>query len=328
MSTATDPAGIATRTAARAVELTKVYGHGDAAVRALDAVSVEFERGHFTAIMGPSGSGKSTLLHCLAGLDRVTAGRVYVGDVDLTGLREKELTRLRRDRLGFVFQSYNLLPTLTALENITLPMAIAGRRPDRAWLDRLVDVVGLRDRVDHRPSELSGGQQQRVAAARAMLSRPHLIFADEREASWSPDGNFLVYSCLTDAGDFDIWVHDFILGVDYPLLNGSTGTSYLAQRIETRPAWSPNGQILVFSWRRPDGNYDLYAMDMATHELVQLTRDAGRNERPSWAPDGRHLVFESTRSGSRQIWSMLADGTNVRQMTTQGDNESPNWSPK
>jgi putative ABC transport system ATP-binding protein len=152
-------------------------------VRALDDVSVDFPTGRFTAIMGPSGSGKSTLMHCLAGLDSVTAGSVWIGDVNLTGLGERQLTHLRRDRIGFVFQSFNLLPTLTASENIELPLSIAGRKPDRTWLDRVIDTVGLRDRLRHRPGELSGGQQQRVAAARALASQPSIIFADE------PTGN-------------------------------------------------------------------------------------------------------------------------------------------
>lgn len=169
--------------AASAVDLYKVYGREDTAVTALGGVSVSFAAGQFSAIMGPSGSGKSTLLHCLAGLDSVTSGQVLIGDVDLTKLKEKQLTRLRRDKLGFIFQSYNLVPTLNALENITLPLSIAGRKADREWLDLLVDAVGLRDRLNHRPSELSGGQQQRVAAARAMLGRPEIIFADE------PTGN-------------------------------------------------------------------------------------------------------------------------------------------
>lgn len=169
--------------AASAVDVIKVYGKGDAAVTALGGVSVSFATGQFSAIMGPSGSGKSTLLHCLAGLDAVTSGEVFIGDVDLTRLKEKQLTRLRRDKVGFIFQSYNLVPTLNALENITLPLSIAGRKPDPEWLDVLVDAVGLRDRLTHRPSELSGGQQQRVAAARAMLGRPEIIFADE------PTGN-------------------------------------------------------------------------------------------------------------------------------------------
>ena len=172
-----------TSAAARAVDLTKVYGEGDTRVVALDTVSVDVEPARMTAIMGPSGSGKSTLMHCLAGLDSVTSGHVFVGDTDITTLGDRELTRLRRDRVGFVFQSFNLLPTLTALENITLPLDIAGRRPDQAWLDTVVDAVGLRDRLGHRPAELSGGQQQRVACARALASRPDVVFADE------PTGN-------------------------------------------------------------------------------------------------------------------------------------------
>ena len=169
--------------AARTERLSKVYGQGDTRVIALDAVTTAFPRGRFTAIMGPSGSGKSTLMHCLAGLDDATSGSMHIGDVDLTTLDDKRLTRLRRDAIGFIFQSFNLLPTLTAIENITLPMDIAGRTPDRAWLDHVVDVVGLRDRLSHRPTELSGGQQQRVACARALASRPEIIFADE------PTGN-------------------------------------------------------------------------------------------------------------------------------------------
>jgi len=168
---------------ARSVNVIKVYGQGDASVRALDDISVGFAPGQFSAIMGPSGSGKSTLMHCMAGLDSITSGQVFVGDTDLTKLNDKELTRLRRDKVGFIFQAYNLVPTLTAAENITLPMDIAGRTPDREWVDRLIDIVGLRDRLSHRPSELSGGQQQRVAAARALASRPAIVFADE------PTGN-------------------------------------------------------------------------------------------------------------------------------------------
>ncbi len=164
---------------ARAVGVTKRYGAGDAAVTALDDVSVSLEVGRFTAIMGPSGSGKSTLLHLLAGLDRPTSGEVYVGDTEITSLKDKALTVLRRDRIGFIFQAFNLLPTMTALENILLPMRIAGRKPDLAWVDSIVETVGLSGRLAHRPGELSGGQQQRVAAARALASRPEIIFADE-----------------------------------------------------------------------------------------------------------------------------------------------------
>ncbi len=168
---------------ARTDHATKVYGSGDTAVRAVDDVTVEFAAGRFTAIMGPSGSGKSTLMHCAAGLDDLTSGEVFIGDVALGTLSDKDLTLLRRDRIGFVFQSYNLIPTLTALENITLPTALAGKKPNRAWLDDVIDTVGLHDRLSHRPSELSGGQQQRVAVARALASRPDVVFADE------PTGN-------------------------------------------------------------------------------------------------------------------------------------------
>jgi putative ABC transport system ATP-binding protein len=165
--------------AARAEHVSKVYGVGEATVAALDDVSVGVERGRFTAIMGPSGSGKSTLLHLLAGLDRPTSGTVYLGDTDVTALRDKALTTLRRDRIGFIFQSFNLLPTMTAAENIVLPMKIAGRKPDPHWVASIVETVGLTGRLRHRPSELSGGQQQRVAAARALASRPEIVFADE-----------------------------------------------------------------------------------------------------------------------------------------------------
>ena len=169
--------------AARAVDASKVYGNGEAEVRALDDITVDFATGRFTAIMGPSGSGKSTLMHTLAGLDSLTSGSVWVGDIDLSTLNDKKLTQLRRDRIGFIFQAFNLIPTLTAAENITLPMKLAGRKPDREWFDNVVDTVGLSHRLGHRPSELSGGQQQRVAVARALASRPHIIFADE------PTGN-------------------------------------------------------------------------------------------------------------------------------------------
>ncbi len=171
------------RAAARADGATKVYGRGDTAVVALDAVSVSFGAGAFSAIMGPSGSGKSTLMHCLAGLDTLTSGHAFLGDTELSGLDDKRLTLLRRDKVGFVFQAFNLVPTLTALENITLPAALAGRRPDQEWLDMVVATLGLADRLSHRPSELSGGQQQRVAVGRALASRPEIVFADE------PTGN-------------------------------------------------------------------------------------------------------------------------------------------
>lgn len=170
-------------TAGGTIDAVKIYGKGPNEVRALDGVTVGMEAGKFTAIMGPSGSGKSTLLHCLAGLDRLTSGQVFLGGTDLSTLSEKELTLLRRDRIGFVFQFFNLLPTLTASENITLPIALAGGKPEQEWLDKVVDTLQLRDRLDHRPNEMSGGQQQRVAVARALVSRPDIIFADE------PTGN-------------------------------------------------------------------------------------------------------------------------------------------
>ncbi len=169
--------------AAGAIDARKMYGIGDAAVHALDGVTVSFEPGRFTAIMGPSGSGKSTLLHCLAGLDSLTEGAVFIGETYLAQLNDKQLTELRRKQVGFVFQAYNLIPTLTAEENITLPMMLGGEDGDRSWIDRVVETVGLKSRLKHRPSELSGGQQQRVAVARALASRPTIIFADE------PTGN-------------------------------------------------------------------------------------------------------------------------------------------
>jgi putative ABC transport system ATP-binding protein len=169
--------------AARAVEVWKVYGSEATRVDALAGVTVDISRGRFTAIMGPSGSGKSTLLHCLAGLDRITGGQVWIGDAQVDTLGDRGLTRLRREKVGFVFQLFNLLPTLTAEENITLPLAIGGRKPDRAWLDRIVETLGLGDRLGHRPAQLSGGEQQRVACARALVTRPEVVFADE------PTGN-------------------------------------------------------------------------------------------------------------------------------------------
>ncbi|MGW5097545.1 ABC transporter ATP-binding protein [Streptomyces nodosus] len=187
--------------AARARSLTKAYGSGETRVLALDAVDVDIARVRFTAVMGPSGSGKSTLMHCLAGLDTVSAGQVWLGDTEITGLKDRELTRLRRDRVGFMFQSFNLIPTLTALENITLPLDIAGRRPDPAWLDQVIDTLGLRDRLRHRPAQLSGGQQQRVACARALASRPELIFADEPTGNLDSRSGLEVLAFLREAVD-------------------------------------------------------------------------------------------------------------------------------
>ena len=178
-----DSATAAGTAAARMVSGSKIYGTGDTEVRALDGVDVEFEQGRFTAIMGPSGSGKSTLMHCSAGLDDLTSGTVHIGDVELGSLSERDLTLLRRDKVGFVFQAYNLIPTLTAEENLTLPLDLAGQKPDASWMVNIIETVGLQDRLRHRPDELSGGQQQRVAVARALVSRPDIVFADE------PTGN-------------------------------------------------------------------------------------------------------------------------------------------
>ncbi|MBM7173302.1 ABC transporter ATP-binding protein [Streptomyces sp. G44] len=181
--TTTPSATRATAVAARATDLSKVYGQGETQVVALDHVSVDFGQGEFTAIMGPSGSGKSTLMHCVAGLDSFSSGSVRLGETELSTLKDKQLTKLRRDKIGFIFQAFNLLPTLTALENITLPMDIAGRKPDKRWLEQVIEMVGLAGRLSHRPTELSGGQQQRVAVARALASQPEIIFGDE------PTGN-------------------------------------------------------------------------------------------------------------------------------------------
>ncbi|MFF5565836.1 ABC transporter ATP-binding protein [Streptomyces sp. NPDC012623] len=181
--TTTPIAHRATSVAAHAHELSKVYGMGETQVVALDKVTVDFRQGEFTAIMGPSGSGKSTLMHCVAGLDSFSSGSVRIGDTELSTLKDKQLTQLRRDKIGFIFQAFNLLPTLTALENITLPMDIAGRKPDKQWLDQVISMIGLADRLGHRPTQLSGGQQQRVAVARALASQPEIIFGDE------PTGN-------------------------------------------------------------------------------------------------------------------------------------------
>jgi putative ABC transport system ATP-binding protein len=182
-------------------DLRRTYGEGETAVHALAGVTLSFPAAQFTAIMGPSGSGKSTLMHLLAGLDRPTSGSVIVDGAELSGLDDKRLTQLRRDRLGFVFQAYNLVPVLTALENITLPLMLAGRKPDQAWLDRLIDTVGLRDRLTHRPSELSGGQQQRVAVARALVHRPAVLFADEPTGNLDSHASEEVLSLLRQAVD-------------------------------------------------------------------------------------------------------------------------------
>lgn len=189
--------------AARAESATKVYGHGHAAVVALDDVDLDLNRGEFTSIMGPSGSGKSTLMHCLAGLDRLTSGRVFIGETDLATLSDDELTRLRRDRVGFVFQAFNLIPTLTADENISLPARIARATLDEGWRDQVIDILDLGDRLDHRPTELSGGQQQRVAAARALVRQPEIVFADE------PSGNLDTTSAAELLGFLRMAVDEF-----------------------------------------------------------------------------------------------------------------------
>jgi putative ABC transport system ATP-binding protein len=187
--------------AAKAIGASKVYGSGDTSVRALDSIDVEFGRAQYTAIMGPSGSGKSTLLHCMAGLDTLTSGHVFLGDVEISALSEKDLTKVRRDRIGFVFQAYNLIPTLTALENVTLPAALAGHSLDEAWLDQVIDTVRLRDRLSHRPSELSGGQQQRVAVARALANKPEVIFADEPTGNLDSRASAEILQFMRDAVD-------------------------------------------------------------------------------------------------------------------------------
>jgi putative ABC transport system ATP-binding protein len=193
------PAPAGGRTAARAVGAVKTYGEGETAIDALAGVDLEIAAGRFTAVMGPSGSGKSTLMHAMAGLDDLTSGHVYIGEVDLTTLKDKELTVLRRDHIGFVFQAFNLIPTLTAEENILLPQSLGGRDADREWFDRIVRTVGLGDRLTHRPSELSGGQQQRVAVARALVGRPQIVFADEPTGNLDSNAGAEILKFMRDA---------------------------------------------------------------------------------------------------------------------------------
>lgn len=189
--------------AARAVDLQKIYGHGETEVRAVDGISIDFGDGEFTAIMGPSGSGKSTLMHCMAGLDSISSGKAFIGDTDISTLNDKQVTALRRDRLGFIFQSFNLVPTLTAKENITLPLDIAGRKVNQEWFDEVVVRLGLKERLNHRPSELSGGQQQRVACARALVTQPDIIFGDEPTGNLDSNSSAEVLSILRNAVDKD-----------------------------------------------------------------------------------------------------------------------------
>ena len=199
MQTSSPVAPPAVESAAQVIDAVKVYGKGDTAVRALDGVTVSFDQGRFTAIMGPSGSGKSTLMHCLAGLDQLTTGDVMIGSTALSSLKDKALTTLRRDRIGFVFQSFNLVPTLNAIENITLPISLAGRKPDQDWLDSVIATLGLGDRLRHKPNELSGGQQQRVAVGRALASRPEIVFADEPTGNLDSRSGAEVLGLLSDS---------------------------------------------------------------------------------------------------------------------------------
>ena len=259
MSTETSPISPVTTSllaAARTVGLTKIYGQGETRVVALDDVSIDLATGEFTAIMGPSGSGKSTLMHCAAALDSASSGQVFLGEVELTGLKDKALTQLRRDRIGFIFQSYNLVPTLSAQENILLPLAIAGRKPDQEWYDVVIDTVGLRDRLGHRPNELSGGQQQRVACARALVSRPQVIFADE------PTGNLdslsgaevlkFLRRCVDEFGQTIVMVtHD-------PVAAGHTD----------RVVFLADGRI-VDELRQPTADLVLERMKQLDHRFVQ-----------------------------------------------------------
>ncbi len=187
--------------ASKAIHVTKSYGSGESKINALDDVSVEFNKGEFTAIMGPSGSGKSTLLHCIAGLDRVTSGEVWLGEKDITRLSEKQMTIVRREKLGFIFQSFNLMPTLNAKENIQLPLSLAKSKPSKEWFDQVIDVLGIKDRLSHKPSELSGGQQQRVAVARALVSKPEIIFADEPTGNLDSKSGAEVLSFMRTAVD-------------------------------------------------------------------------------------------------------------------------------
>ncbi|MGW3914455.1 ABC transporter ATP-binding protein [Streptomyces sp. NPDC005070] len=257
--------------AARARGLTKAYGSGETAVLALDSVDVDIARGRFTAVMGPSGSGKSTLMHCLAGLDTVSAGQVWLGDTEITGLKDRELTRLRRDRIGFMFQSFNLIPTLNAAENITLPMDIAGQKPDQKWLDQVIDTLGLRDRLKHRPAQLSGGQQQRVACARALASRPELIFADEPTGNLDSRAGLEVLGFLREAVDE--------LGQTVVMVTHDPGAAAHSDLV----LFLADGRI-VDEMERPSA--DAVLERMKRFDTVRVTFDGGRGEPGGAASEG------------------------------------------
>jgi putative ABC transport system ATP-binding protein len=263
----TDAAGFTppiapTSVAARAVVVRKVYGEGDAQVAALDGVSIDFAAAEFTSVMGPSGSGKSTLMHCMAALDSTTDGEVFLGDTGLSGLGDKALTNLRRDKIGFVFQAYNLVPTLTAEENIVLPLAIAGRKPDPEWFDTVVDTVGLRDRLSHRPNELSGGQQQRVACARALVSKPEIVFADEPTGNLDSQAGAEVLGFLRRSVDDH---HQTVVMVTH---------DPVAASYTDRVVFLADGKV-VDELRRPTADLVLERMKMLSHQVVAGTAAEG-----------------------------------------------------
>ena len=285
--------------AVRARSLTKLYGKGEATVRALDGVDVDFEKGAFTAIMGPSGSGKSTLMHCLAGLDTVTSGQIYLDDTEITGLKDKKLTQLRRDRIGFIFQAFNLLPTLNAIENITLPMDIAGRKPDKAWLGQVVDTVGLSDRLKHRPTQLSGGQQQRVAVARALAARPEIIFGDEPTGNLDSRAGSEVLGFLRRSVDE--------LGQTIVMVTHDPVAASYADRV----LYLADGRIVDEMYKpTADAVLDLLrsAVDAYGQTVVMVTHDpvaASYADRVLILADGR-IVRDMERSGAERIAEQLA----------------------
>jgi putative ABC transport system ATP-binding protein len=288
--------------AARAENLTKVYGSGDTEVAALRGVDLDFPRGRFTAIMGPSGSGKSTLMHCLAGLDTVSGGRAFIGDVELSRLSDRQLTQLRRDRIGFIFQQFNLLPTLTAAENITLPLDIAGRRPDKKWMKLVIDAVGLAPRLNHRPTELSGGQQQRVACARALITRPDIIFGDEPTGNLDSTSGAEVLSFLQDSvrelGQTVVMVtHD------------ATAASYADEVV-----FLADGRV-VDTMLDPTADAVLDRMK----SLDQAVRAAGGRRRPTAPPRARQAPVGQPRGD----WDADDGRTGRRQPTGPGGTQVP-----